>query len=52
MAPLIGAETADSRIGRKTGELPSKSMIFWVFIGVERGPEKNRDDERVTIGES
>ena len=49
---MIGAETADSRIGRKTKELPSKSLIFWVFIGADCGPEKNRDDERVTIGES
>jgi hypothetical protein len=47
----IGAETANSRIGRKTGELPGKSMIFRVVIGAERGPEENRDDARVNIGE-
>ena len=48
---IIGVETAGSRIGRKTGELPGKSLIFRVFIGAERGPEENRDDARVNIGE-
>ena len=42
---------ADSRIGRKTGELPGKSLIFRVIIGAQRGPEENRDEARANIGE-
>ena len=52
LAPNIGAERAVSRIGRKTGELPGKSLIFRVFIGAQRSPEENRDDARADIGKS
>ena len=38
LAPDIGAEMAVSRIGRKTAELPGKSLIYWDFIGARPGP--------------